>query len=141
MKIKVSRYFLADTIALMIFTFISGISIEVGIAGFTIRQSLISRLLCVPVNLGTARPYGMYRDAIQHVTEKLLPSTLQGTLSDIIAYVSFQLPLYIVILLFAGLSWKEIGIASVSQVTALIILGRPYGLWLEFCRKKIIYSV
>ncbi|WP_263081460.1 L-alanine exporter AlaE [Endozoicomonas sp. Mp262] len=135
---KISRSFIADTLALMTFTFVTGMMVEVGIAGFTLIQSLISRMLCIPVNLGTARPYGMYRDFITRLVSRWVPGqALQGVCSDIVAYISFQLPLYVVILLVAGSSWSDIGTASVSQLAALFVLGRPYGLWLEFCRSRV----
>ena len=137
---KISRRFIADTLALMTFTFVTGMIVEIGIAGFTLIQSLISRLLCIPVNLGTARPYGMYRDAVIRVVGRWAPASIQGICSDVAAYISFQLPLYILILLCAGSSWSDIAAASVSQLAALFILGRPYGIWLEFCRKRIAAS-
>ncbi len=137
-RMKISRSFIADTLALMTFTFVTGMIVEVGIARFTLIQSLVSRILCIPVNLGTARPYGMYRDVVIKVVSRWMPLSLKGICADVVAYISFQLPLYVVILLCAGSSWSDIATASVSQLVALFILGRPYGIWLEFCRKRIV---
>lgn len=136
--LKISRSFVADTLALLSFTFVTGMMVEVGIAGFTLIQSLISRLLCIPVNLGTARPYGLYRDAVVSAVDRLIPwPAWRGLCADVLAYISFQLPLYVVILLYAGSSWAEIVTAGISQLAALLVLGRPYGLWLEYCRNRL----
>lgn len=138
---KINRYWLADTCALISFTFVTGMFIEVAIAGFTLQQSLISRLLCQPVNILTARGYGYYRDKVVAWLSGESPHWLKSTLGDILAYLSFQLPLYVVILLIAGTSWEGIIKASISQTLALVVLGAPYGVWLKYCRKMLAERV
>ncbi|WP_062266996.1 L-alanine exporter AlaE [Endozoicomonas arenosclerae] len=134
---KINRFWLADTCALISFTFVTGMFIEVAIAGFTLQQSLISRLLCQPVNILTARGYGYYRDKVVVWLSGSRPHWLKSVLADILAYLSFQLPLYIVILLIAGTSLEGIIKASISQTLALFVLGAPYGFWLKYCRKML----
>ncbi|MGI9280596.1 MAG: L-alanine exporter AlaE [Endozoicomonas sp.] len=135
---KINRSWLADTCALISFTFVTGLFIEVAIAGFTLQQSLVSRLLCQPVNLLTARGYGCYRDKVVAWLSGSKPHWMKLMPGDILAYLSFQLPLYIVILLIAGTGWEAIIKASISQTLALVVLGAPYGFWLKYCRKTLV---
>ena len=52
----------ADTFAMVVFSFITGMLIEVFVSGMTLEQSLASRTLSIPVNIAIAWPYGMFRD-------------------------------------------------------------------------------
>ncbi len=56
-----NRDMLADTFAMITFGIVVGMSVEL-LAGLSFEQSLQSRLLSIPVNLLTARAYGLYRD-------------------------------------------------------------------------------
>ena len=59
------RHAAADTFAMVVFCFISGMIIEIFISGMTFEQSLASRTLSIPVNIAIAWPYGVFRDFIQ----------------------------------------------------------------------------
>ena len=135
---KISKNWLADTIALISFTVVTGMFIEMAIVGMTLRQSLMSRLLCQPVNLTTGRLYGIYRDYIIARVCGDQKTRLKEMVGDIFSYLTFQLPLYIVILLIVGMDLNGIITAAVSQTLALVILGAPYGQWLRFVRKKML---
>ena len=95
-----TRLFLADTVAMVVFSFATGMVIELLIAGLTLVQSLTSRVVAIPMNLITARPYGLYRDAIMkriRIENKRLRSAV-----DILVFTSFQIPVYIFVLLVSG---------------------------------------
>ena len=135
---KINRHWLADTIALITFTVVTGMFIEIAIVGMTLKQSLLSRLMCQPLNITLGRAYGIYRDFVITRVCGAQRTSVKEIAGDILAYLSFQLPLYIGILLFLGMGVKEIITASISQTVALVILGAPYGQWLGFVRKKLI---
>ena len=135
---KISRNWLADTIALISFTVITGMFIEIAIVGMTLRQSVISRLLCQPLNLTLGRIYGMYRDFIISKVCGGRKTRLKETIGDIFSYLTFQLPPYIGILLIVGMDLDAIITAAISQTIALVILGAPYGQWLGFVRKRVL---
>ena len=98
----------------------------------TMTQSLISRIVAIPVNLITARPYGFYRDFLfKKIRSK---NRIQKGGIDILIFTSFQIPVYIFVLLFAGANAEQIIKACSSVVVFFLILGRPYGLFLDFCR-------
>ncbi|MDX2350318.1 MAG: L-alanine exporter AlaE [Porticoccus sp.] len=132
---KINRLWLADTLALMSFTIITGMFIEVAIVGMTIQQSLLSRLLCQPVNIVTGRMYGIYRDKIIATLRNNKLQKLPSVLGDITAFITFQLPLYILILFIIGMDMQSITKAGMSQTLALLVLGAPYGYWLTVVRK------
>jgi hypothetical protein len=54
--------------------------------------------------------------------------------SDIVAFVTFQVPVYITTLAFAGATVREIGAAVSAAVVFMILLSRPFGLYLEALR-------
>lgn len=132
---KFNRLWLADTLALMSFTIITGMFIEVAIAGMTIQQSALSRLLCQPINIVTGRMYGIYRDKIIDKLSHGKQRKWSKVLGDITAFITFQLPLYIVILVIIGMDMQGIVKAAMSQTLALFVLGAPYGYWLTIVRK------
>lgn len=135
---KLSRHWLADTLALISFTVVTGMFIEIAIVGMTLKQSVISRLMCQPLNIGLGRIYGIYRDFIIKKICGNKPSRIRETLGDIISYLTFQLPPYIGILILVGMDMDGILTASVSQTLALVVLGAPYGRWLSFVRSKFL---
>jgi hypothetical protein len=127
------RLFIADTLAMVIFSFVTGMAIELLIAKMDVMQSITSRVVAIPLNLLTARPYGLYRDLItKRVNVK--HRVLKGFI-DILIFVSFQVPVYIFVLLVAGANLEQIVKACSSVITFFIFLGRPYGLFLDFLRK------
>ena len=134
---KINQNWLADTVALISFTVVTGMFIEMAIVGMTLRQSLISRLMCQPINISLGRAYGLYRDYIIHRFNPCGNSRLKEVAGDIVAYLTFQLPPYILILMIVGMDWSSIATASVSQTIALVILGGPYGQWLSLVRRKM----
>jgi len=52
-----------------------------------------------------------------------------------IAFVTFQVPIYFAILALAGATIMQIVTAVASAIIVLTVSGRPYGLFLEWCRK------
>lgn len=129
------RKFLADTVALIVFSTVGGAATEILIAGMTVAQSAQARITAIPLILLTARPYGFYRDWLFRLTGSEHSNQLRKTVIDIAAFVSFQVPVYVVILLMVGASLSQIVAACSTAVAIMIISGRLYGLFLELCRR------
>ena len=53
---------------------------------------------------------------------------------DIIAFITFQVPVYVATLLVAGASIAEISAAVSSSIVFMILLSRPFGIYLEALR-------
>lgn len=51
----------ADTFALVVYCFFTGMAIEILLSGMSLQQSLSSRLLAIPVNVIIVWPFGQSR--------------------------------------------------------------------------------
>ncbi|MGF1686610.1 L-alanine exporter AlaE [Photobacterium japonica] len=125
----------ADTFAMVVFSFITGMLIEVFVSGMTLEQSLASRTLSIPVNIAIAWPYGMFRDMMIRQGTRLSDSRWMKGLSDMVAYVMFQSPAYACILLVVGADIDQIITAVTSNAFVSGALGVVYGQFLEMCRR------
>lgn len=125
----------ADIIAMTVFSFVLCMFIEVFIAGLSVFQSLQARAAAIPVNLITGRPYGCFRDWLFRRLGIERKTPFKAVIGDTLAFVVFQVPLYVVVLLFAGATWRQIFVSSVFMTTIFSLAGRPYGLFLDLCRR------
>ncbi|CAI1895978.1 L-alanine exporter AlaE [Serratia quinivorans] len=126
----------ADTFALVVYCFIAGMAIEILVSGMSFEQSLSSRLLSIPVNILIAWPYGRYRDLFIRVARRFhrQPFLLRN-LADLLAYVSFQSPVYAAILWSVGADGQQIITAVTSNALVSMAMGVVYGYFLEYCRR------
>ncbi|MDO9514992.1 MAG: L-alanine exporter AlaE [Syntrophales bacterium] len=124
----------ADITAMIIFSTVLCMLIEIFIAGLTVFQSLQARAAAVPVNLVTGRPYGWFRDRLFVILRIDRSNRLMMIFGDTLAFVVFQVPLYVVVLLFAGATWSQITVSSLFMSLAFMVTGRPYGIFLDLCR-------
>lgn len=127
------RGYLIDTIgAVVFFTTVAGFS-ELVIAGMHPGQVLVARLITIPVMMLTGRPYGIWRDFV-FVT--LTPQRRFARFAcDIAAFLTFQVPVYMATLALAGATFPEIIAAVGAAIIFMIVLSRPYGLFLDALRK------
>jgi len=129
------RSAIADTVAMVIFCFISGMLIEIFISDMTFEQSLASRTLSIPVNILIAWPYGLFRDVIIKLGRKLSDGRLMRNISDLFAFVLFQSPVYAAILFAVGASGEQILTAVSSNAVISCATGVIYGHFLDVCRR------
>ena len=94
------RCFMIDTLATIIFFTVIAACTELFIAGMDLSEVFITRLIMIPMMVLTARPYAIWRDFLFKWTQ---PNTrLYKTVIDALAFMLFQLPIYIVTLAIAG---------------------------------------
>ncbi|MCC4237509.1 L-alanine exporter AlaE [Vibrio anguillarum] len=129
------RHAAADTFAMVVFCFISGMIIEIFISGMTFEQSLASRTLSIPVNIAIAWPYGVFRDFILRQGCQWSETGLMKNVSDLVAYVLFQSPVYAAILWAVGASTEQIITAVSSNAIVSCGMGVLYGYFLDMCRR------
>jgi len=132
---KSNSNLLPDTIALVSFAFVTGMFIEVALSGLTFEQSFQSRLFAIPLNAIVARPYGIYRDKLFRLLKAKNKGKNVQFITDIFAFMTFMIPQYVVVLCWIGASLQQIAIACITVTTMSLVVGRPYGLYLDFCRK------
>lgn len=125
---------MVDPFALVTFAIVVGMVVEVVISGLTIAQSVQSRLVAIPVNMVTARPYGAYRDWFFTLTSADRKNQVFKTLIDMVAFVSFVVPQYALILFITGAHADQILTACITVAGASPLIGRSYGLYLVWCR-------
>ncbi|CAH0533010.1 L-alanine exporter AlaE [Vibrio stylophorae] len=129
-----ARGIAADMFAMVVFCFVTGMAIEVLISGLSFQQSLSSRLLAIPVNLLIAWPYGCYRDAWMRQAKHFShPYAMQ--MADLCAFVTFQSPVYALILLSIGAAPSQVVMAVLINAVVCSLLGVAYGLFLDRCRR------
>jgi hypothetical protein len=127
----------ADTFAMVTFAFAVGMVVEVVFSGLTLDQSFQSRLLAIPMNMIIAGPYGLYRDRLFSLTGAETGRRITRVLVDIFAFLTFMVPQYAAVLWVVGADGLQI-LTACSMVTAMsLAVGRPYGLYMLFCRKLL----
>ena len=129
------RHAVADTFAMVVYCSVVNMLIEIFLSGMTFEQSLSSRLVAIPVNIIIAWPYGLYRDAIMRYARRISPKSGMRTLADVVAYVTFQSPVYVAILLTVGADWHQIVAAVSSNAVLSMLMGALYGYFLDYCRR------
>lgn len=132
---KVSSKLIADTFALVTFAFVVGMFVEVVLSGLTLEQSFQSRLLAIPLNVIVARPFGRYRDWLLFITRAEDRGRSILIVTDILAFLTFMVPQYAAVLWWLGADAIQVFIACTSVVVSSVVIGRPYGLYLVFCRR------
>ena len=129
------RHAMADTFAMVVYCSVVNMLIEIFLSGMTFEQSLSSRLVAIPVNILIAWPYGLYRDAFMRFARGFSPAGGVKNLADVLAYVTFQSPVYVTILLVVGADWHQIAAAVSSNIVVSMVMGAAYGYFLDYCRR------
>lgn len=121
-----------DTVATIVFfTVVAGLT-ELFIARLEPGQVLTTRMLMVPIMLLTGRPYGLWRDWAFRI---IRPTTAWSrALIDVVAFVSFQIPVYAATLAIAGANAAQIATALSAAIVFMVALSRPFGLFLDMVR-------
>lgn len=128
------KAFVVDTVVTVtFFTLVAGMT-ELFIAGMELHQVVVARLLTIPVMVLTGRPYGVWRDWVFVRTNP--KQKLTTVLVDIIAFLTFQVPVYVATLIVAGARASEIQAAVSAAILFMVLLSRPFGLLLEWVRRQ-----
>ena len=127
------RVFIIDTIATIAFFTVVATFSELVIAGMEPSKVFVTRLVMVPVMIVTGRPYTRWRDWLLARVQPRGP--VRAALTDIVAFLAFQVPVYGTTLLIAGANTAETLIAIGSAVAFMILLARPFGLVVDLVRR------
>lgn len=124
---------MADTTALVLFFTATGIVNERFISGMSWEQVLHARLLGAAMMVPIARPYGLWRD---WVMQRASARRLSRVWWDSVALVSFQVPIYAMIIAVSGATGRGLWLGIVSATLIMLASGRPYGAFLNWVRKQ-----
>jgi hypothetical protein len=138
-KIKFRSY-LADTVALVIFSTVGGAIIELLVVGLSFSQTFWVRLGAIPIMLVAGRPYGIFRDLVFRGLRVRHGQRVRAAVADTIANVAFQVPVYALLLYANGATITQIISAIYSVIIFITVSGRPYGMFLDCCRALLDVS-
>lgn len=127
------RKALVDTFAtIAFFTTVAALT-ELFVAGMEPAEVVKTRLTMIPLMIFTGRPYGLWRDWFFQATKPTV--TWSKTLIDGSAFLTFQLPVYALVLFIVGSDLEEILVLLVSTALLMFFVSRPFGIFLEFTRR------
>ena len=127
------RLTLVDTLSTILFFTILAALTELYVAGMEPTDVLKTRLIMVPLMILTGRPYGVWRDWFFAGTKPTV--SWSKSLIDGLAFLTFQLPIYGLTLWIAGADFDEISTLLGSTAVLMLIVSRPFGLFLQAMRK------
>ena len=133
------RRIVVDTVSTILFFTTFAAATEFFVAGMDPREVFVTRALMIPLMIATGRPYGIWRDWLFRRSQPT--SFLARSFTDAVAFVAFQMPIYAATLIVAGADWREIMILLAAVLPQMLILSRPFGLFLEFMRRLARVSV
>lgn len=130
--------FWADAFALNTFCYFIAIPIELGFSQMSLTTHLYARFIGLFIITATARPFGIWRDWVFerfNLTNK--DKGIKPYLVDTLAYLSFEMPLYIINLTISGASGEQM-LKSILVFSLIAgVVGRPYGIYRNFIRQSI----
>lgn len=129
------RYVVVDTFAMVVYCFVVNMCIEVFFFGMSFEQFFYFRLVAISVNILIVWLYGMYRDLFMRAVRKVSSSGWIKNLADILVYVTFQLSVYVAILLVVGVDWYQIMAAVSLNIVVSMLMGAVYGYFFDYCRR------
>lgn len=133
------RQTLIDIWAMNSFSYVVSLPIEIVIAGMSWQEHFQVRFAALILNTLVARPFGMWRDFVMYKTATSDSSSfLRKYLCDTLIFLSFQMPLYVGNMILGGASWLEIGKAALTVSLIAGLLGRPYGMYLDFLNQRFL---
>ena len=127
------RLTLVDTLSTILFFTILAALTELYVAGMEPTDVLKTRLIMVPLMILTGRPYGVWRDWFFAGTKPTV--SWSKSLIDGLAFLTFQLPIYGLTLWIAGADFDEVSTLLGSTAVLMLIVSRPFGLFLQAMRK------
>jgi len=127
------RLTIVDTLSTILFFTILAALTELYVAGMEPADVLKTRLIMVPLMILTGRPYGVWRDWFFAGTKPTV--SWSKSLIDGLAFLTFQLPIYGLTLWIAGADFDEIGTLFGSTAVLMLIVSRPFGMFLQAMRK------
>lgn len=126
------RSFIADTTALILFFTTTGIINERFIAQMSWEEVLNARLLGALLMIPVGRPYGLWRD---WVMKRATDTRISQLFWDSMALLSFQVPIYAVIIAVSGASGTGLFYGILGAAVMMLMLGSPYGWFLNRVRR------
>ncbi|WP_372771395.1 L-alanine exporter AlaE [Pseudoalteromonas sp.] len=129
--------FLLDVFAMNSFSYAVAFVVEILIAQMSWGEHFKIRLFAFIVNSVVARPYTLWREKVYQLTTTTeQDGFLKHYLVDSFVFLSFQLPIYVGSAILGGADTSEIITAAVTITCIAGLLGKPYGMYLDWLTRK-----
>ncbi|MCR4327552.1 MAG: L-alanine exporter AlaE [Nanoarchaeota archaeon] len=133
------KKYLVDTTSSLIYSNAVFTPIELLTTGGNLEEVSETRLKMSLIALAISRPYGAFRNFWSQKVWKVdkESSKLKKYASDVTANLSYYGGIYTIMALSSGRDLKEIGTALACASITTAVTGRPYGMFMDYCRKKV----
>lgn len=132
------KKYLVDTGSSLVYSNLVFTPIEILTTGGNIEQVTETRLKMSLLGLAISRPYGIFRNYWSKQVWKIdnKTSNLRRYSADITGNLLYYGGIYTGIAVSSGRDMEEIGIALGLASLTTMFTGRPYGMFMDYCRKK-----
>ncbi len=127
------RLTLIDTLSTIFFFTILAAVTELYVAEMEPAEVLKTRAVMIPMMIFTGRPYSAWCDWFFATTKPTV--SWSKSIIDCVAFLTFQLPVYGLTLWIVGADVTEIGTLLASTALLMLIISRPFGLFLQAMRR------
>lgn len=127
-----------DTLPVVSFFTVVGALNEAIIARMAPEDILRARIAGVPILVITGRLYCLWRHAMLVLSGFDQRGRLARVLIESAVCLSFRLPVYCTIIWIGGATGAQIMRGALGAAVILLICGRPLGLWIDFCRHRVL---
>ena len=122
-------------LALNLFVLFTGFIIEVLISGISWNIFWKGRLIMIIPNIVTVEPYNWTRVWIGKRLGVWKSVMLHNALRDTLVFILYRVPLIFIVLTLLGAPLKNILFSCAIAALTSGFSGRPYGIFLDWCRK------
>ncbi len=127
---------MVDTASQIAFFTVSGALFEKGVINLTYKQTTSVRAMGIASMLLTGERYGKYRDYLYRRTKTDENSSrARRWLTEMFAFSTVPIPLYVATLAIAGADRKQIGLSVVLSLAFALPESALLGLWMDSVRK------
>ncbi len=138
MKLK---RFIVDTFSLNLFIIAVAFVVEVVVSGIPWGIFWKGRLIMIIPNILTVEPYNRTRIFLGKKLNHLKSDRFRQIMRDTIVFILFRVPLVFIVLALLGTPIEKIVLACLVSTCISGFTGRPYGIFLDWMRKKFGVSV
>jgi len=132
------KKYLVDTGSSLVYSNLVFTPIEMLTTGGNVEQVTETRLKMSLIGLAISRPYGLFRNywskKVWDINEKT--SNLKRYAADITGNLLYYGGIYTGMALSSGRDLDEVGMALGFASLTTMFTGRPYGIFMDYCRKK-----
>jgi hypothetical protein len=130
------KRFLIDIVALNIFIICTAFFVEVVFSGIAFLTFIMGRAIMIIPNILTAEPYNITRTWIGLKLGTWKSDRLHQIVRDTLVFILYRVPLVFIVLTFLGAPRAKVISACIVATLISGFTGRPYGIFLDWMRKR-----